>query len=144
MTALTDGERVLSRARSLMANGKAKSWSHAIELAGDTLGRPVQIEQRVSPIGEIGAELLPMGNNSRSTSAPPSHALASFPTRETIDQADELDWTPRPQAELQVTITAVVDGFAIEVRATLDQVRSATRKLRELGAQALIAPPIRK
>ena len=36
---LTDEERVLLRAQSLMANGKARSWSHAIDLAAQTLKR---------------------------------------------------------------------------------------------------------
>lgn len=36
---LTDGERVLLRAQSLMANGKARSWSHAIDIAAQTLKR---------------------------------------------------------------------------------------------------------
>ncbi len=36
---LTDEERVLLRAQSLMANGKARSWSHAIAVAADTLKR---------------------------------------------------------------------------------------------------------
>lgn len=34
---LTHGQRVLSRARSLMAHGKARGWSHAIDLAAQTL-----------------------------------------------------------------------------------------------------------
>lgn len=37
---LTDAQRVISRARSLLANGKAKSWSHAIAVAADTLKKP--------------------------------------------------------------------------------------------------------
>ena len=36
---LTDEERVLLRAQSLMANGKARSWSHAIDIAAQTLKR---------------------------------------------------------------------------------------------------------
>ena len=39
MSELSEGQRVLSRARSLMENGKARSWSHAIALAADTLKR---------------------------------------------------------------------------------------------------------
>lgn len=37
MSELPDGARVISRARSLMAAGKARSWSHAIDLAAQTL-----------------------------------------------------------------------------------------------------------
>src|SRR6266508_1353418 len=37
MSTLTTGERVLSRARSLMANGQAHGWSHAIHKAALTL-----------------------------------------------------------------------------------------------------------
>lgn len=37
MSDLPDGARVISRARSLMAAGKARSWSHAIDLAAQTL-----------------------------------------------------------------------------------------------------------
>lgn len=34
---LTDGDRVILRAISLMNNGKARSWSHALAIAGDTV-----------------------------------------------------------------------------------------------------------
>ena len=37
MSELPVGARVISRARSLMAAGKARGWSHAIALAADTL-----------------------------------------------------------------------------------------------------------
>ena len=36
---LTDEERVIRRAMGLMENGKARSWSHAIAIAADTLPR---------------------------------------------------------------------------------------------------------
>ena len=36
---LTDEERVIRRAMALMANGKARGWSHAIDLAAQTLKR---------------------------------------------------------------------------------------------------------
>ena len=36
---LTDEERVIRRAMALMANGKARGWSHAIAVAADTLKR---------------------------------------------------------------------------------------------------------
>lgn len=34
---MTEAERVLSRAQTLMAMGKAKSWSRAIAVAADTV-----------------------------------------------------------------------------------------------------------
>jgi len=37
MSSLTIGERVINRARSLMSNGKARSWSHAIQVAAESL-----------------------------------------------------------------------------------------------------------
>ena len=37
---LTDGDRVILRAISLMNNGKARSWSHALAIAGDTVKKP--------------------------------------------------------------------------------------------------------
>lgn len=37
---MTEAERIISRARSLMANGKARSWSHAIALAADSVKKP--------------------------------------------------------------------------------------------------------
>ena len=36
---LTDADRVIMRAISLLNNGKARSWSHAIALAAETLAR---------------------------------------------------------------------------------------------------------
>lgn len=36
---LTDGERVIRRAMALMEAGKARSWSHAIAIAAETLPR---------------------------------------------------------------------------------------------------------
>lgn len=36
---LTDGDRVIRRAMALMENGKARSWSHAIAIAAETLPR---------------------------------------------------------------------------------------------------------
>ena len=39
IAALTDGDRVIRRAMALMENGKARSWSHAIDLAAQTLPR---------------------------------------------------------------------------------------------------------
>ena len=36
---LTDGDRVILRARALMENGMARSWSHAIAIAAETLPR---------------------------------------------------------------------------------------------------------
>ena len=36
---LTDEERVIRRTMALMANGKARGWSHAIDLAAQTLKR---------------------------------------------------------------------------------------------------------
>lgn len=37
MSTLTTGQRVISRALALMQNGKARSWSHAIQLAAESL-----------------------------------------------------------------------------------------------------------
>ena len=36
---LTDGDRVIRRAMALMEAGKARSWSHAIAIAAETLPR---------------------------------------------------------------------------------------------------------
>ena len=36
---LTDGDRVIRRAMALMEAGKARSWSHAIDIAAQTLPR---------------------------------------------------------------------------------------------------------
>jgi hypothetical protein len=34
---MTEAQRIISRARTLMALGKAKSWSHAIAIAADSV-----------------------------------------------------------------------------------------------------------
>lgn len=36
---MSDSQRIISRARTLMALGKARSWSHAIGIAADTVTR---------------------------------------------------------------------------------------------------------
>ena len=36
---MTEGQRIITRALSLMQNGKARSWSHAIALASETTKR---------------------------------------------------------------------------------------------------------
>jgi len=41
---MSDAQRILSRARSLLANGKARGWSHAIALAAETLKRAPNAE----------------------------------------------------------------------------------------------------
>lgn len=60
--------------------------------------------------------------------------------RQQIDEAADMEWTKQPAA-IVVTIHAVIEGFSVEVRTTLDQVRLATRKLRDLNAQSIVTPP---
>jgi hypothetical protein len=117
MNALTDEERVLNRARALMQNRGMKR--------GDALAAAAETLRRDTPAA-------------RTPVRPPSHALASFPSRAQIEAAGDLDWEPKPQAAQQVTISAVVDGFTIEVKTVLSEVRGALRQLRELGAMSVV------
>jgi hypothetical protein len=39
---LSDGQRVIQRALALMQAGKARSWSHALALAAETLPKTTQ------------------------------------------------------------------------------------------------------
>lgn len=43
---MPEGQRVINRARALMENGKARSWSHAIDLAAQTLKRETTTTKR--------------------------------------------------------------------------------------------------
>ena len=59
-------------------------------------------------------------------------------TRAAIDRAEPLEFNERKPArnDLTITITAVVDGFPVEVCFTgaLDQLEAITRRLRDMGA----------
>lgn len=55
MSELTDGERAISRARSLMAN-KGYGWSKAVDRAADTLSAPNPIEDMIAIADQLRTE----------------------------------------------------------------------------------------
>lgn len=65
-------------------------------------------------------------------------------TRQQVDAAAPLDFPAKPQRqELTITVTATVDGFPVELCYTgsIDQLLAVTKRLRELGAEPVSAPP---
>lgn len=64
--------------------------------------------------------------------------MTTMPSRAAIDRAEPLSFDQRKPArnDLTITITAVVDGFPVEICFTgaLDQLEAITRRLRDMGA----------
>jgi hypothetical protein len=64
-------------------------------------------------------------------------------TRAAVERAEPLDFPQRPaKQDLTITVTARVDGFDTEICYTgsIEQLLQITKRLRELGAEPLLAP----